>query len=450
MRKPVVALIGRTNVGKSSLYNRLTESLGAIVSSWAGTTRDVNRATVTWRGQEFELWDTGGVDVVDDAQLQERVIAQSVAAMESADVVLFVVDGQAGLLPQDRELLKEIQARKLDVVMVMNKIDNDNSEYDVPASLHKAPLKTKIMVSAKNGRDTDVLLDEIVERIDDVAVGSGPKDEIAVAIVGRPNVGKSSMLNSILGEELVVVADKAHTTRDTNDIPYTYKEKNFLLIDTAGLRRRTKVGKKWGDRRLGSIEKQSAQGSIQAIERADVVLLVLEAHKRVTAQDKKIIQVCQERGKGLIIVVNKWDLIEEKTPTTINEFAHYFDISVPFLRWAPMIFVSAIENLRVRETLDMVVRVGDNFNRRVSEEGLEGVLKVLRSQYKPKQSATRKYRRKIAKLKAIDQVGIRPPHFYLQTDRPKEIPQAIPRIMERELRDRFDFEGVQIRIEIGE
>jgi GTP-binding protein len=450
MKKPVVALIGRTNVGKSSLYNRLTESLGAIVSSWAGTTRDVNRSTVTWRGQEFELWDTGGVDVVDDEQLQERVIAQATNAMDTADVVLFVIDGQIGLLPQDRELMRELHKRDIDVVVVVNKIDNDTAEYSIAKNIHQMPLKTKIFVSAKNGRDTDILLDTILERIEDVAVGSGPADEVSVAIVGRPNVGKSSLLNSILGEETVVVADKAHTTRDTNDIPYTYKDKHFILIDTAGLRRRTKVGKKWGDRRLGSIEKQSARGSIQAIERADVVLLVLEAQKRVTAQDKKIIQVCQERGKGLIIVVNKWDLIEEKTPTTINEFAHFFDISVPFLRWAPMIFVSAVDGLRVRDTLDMVSRVGDNFERQIPEEGLQGVLGMIRSKYKPKQSATRKYRKKIAKLKNIEQVGVRPPHFYLQTSHPKEIPQAIPRIMERELRDRFDFEGVQIRIEIGE
>lgn len=450
MKKPIVALIGRTNVGKSSMYNRLTESLGAIVSSWAGTTRDVNRASVTWAGQEFELWDTGGMDVIDDEQLRDRVIAQSVHAMETADVVLFVVDGQVGMMPQDKEIVRELQKRDLSLIVVVNKIDSEKVEQDIPTSIHQIPFETKITVSAKNGRDTDLLLDAVLERVKAVDVGSGPKDQTTVAIVGRPNVGKSSMLNSILGEELVVVADKAHTTRDTNDIPYEYKGDHFLLIDTAGLRRRTKVGKKWGDKRLGMIEKESARGSVDAIERADVVLLVLEAHARVNAQDKKIIQVCQQRGKGLIIVVNKWDLIEEKTPTTINEFAKYFDISVPFLRWAPIMFVSALEDLRVRETLDMVARVGVNFERRVEQDALDDLTRFLRAKYKPKQSRTRKYRTPIAKIKGIEQVGIRPPHFYLQTDRPKEIPAALPKILERELRDRFDFEGVQIRIEIGQ
>lgn len=446
---PVVALIGRTNVGKSSLFNRLTESLRAITSSWAGTTRDINRSFVSWRGQEFELWDTGGMDVVDDEQLQERVIEQSLRAMEEADLLLFVIDGQVGLLPQDIALGKELRKKNIPCIIVLNKIDSETHEASIPQDVYTLEFGKHITISAKNGRDSDVLLDAITEHITAIDIENAPTHETAVALIGRPNVGKSSLLNSILGYPAVVVADKAHTTRDTNDIPYRYNDHDFLLIDTAGLRKRVNVGKRWGDARLGSIEKQSARSSIEAMERADVALIIIEAQRRVTAQDKKIIQVTADRGKGMILVINKWDLIEDKTSTTINAFEKYFHGALPYLQWVPMIFVSATEHVRVRETLDMVLRVGENFHRRIEEESLEEILRVLRGQYKPKQSATRKYRRAIAKLQSLKQIGRRPPHFYLQTDRPKEIPTALPKILERELRHRFDFEGVKIIIEIG-
>lgn len=448
MKRQKVAVIGRMNVGKSTLFNRLTESNKAIVSSWAGTTRDTNSGLILWRGYEMELIDTGGLDVEDDEQLEERVISHAERAMREADAILFVIDGRAGVMPQEKELAKVLRTATVPVILAVNKVDNNTVERQAISEMHALGFEHTHMVSAKNGRGTGDLLDVIYEMIKPQYEADTPDRRTKVAIVGRPNVGKSSMLNAILGEDRVIVADQAHTTRDTNDIPYSYKGRDFLLIDTAGIRRRKKVGKKWGDVRLGEIEKHSVSGSIEAMRRADVVLLVVEAHKRITAQDKKIADLANEHGKALIIVVNKWDTIEDKDSNTINEFINYFDISLPFLRWAPMIFTSATEQLRVLETLDLVVQVTENYERRIDQEVLDEVLEAVKRQYRPKQSQIRKYRKKVAKMTALTQTGIQPPRFFFKVSRPKEVPAAMIKIMERELRDRVDLDGVRIVIEM--
>ncbi len=446
---PTVAIVGRMNVGKSTLFNCCTQSHHAITSSWAGTTRDINAGTVIWRGREFQFLDTGGLDVEDDEQLEERVIAAARNAIAQADLVLFLIDGQAGVLPQDKRLAKELRDLDIPVFLVVNKIDSTKREHAIPNEVYQLNIEPLFVISAVNGRGTGDLLDGIYDVLQPTTSAATPEERTKVAIVGRPNVGKSSLLNAILGEERVIVADQAHTTRDTNDIPYEYNGKKFLLIDTAGIRKRSRVGKRWPDKRIGQIEKQSVQSAIDAMQRADVVLLVLEAQKRITAQDKKIADLANEFGKGLILVVNKWDLIDEKETNTINEFSSYFDASLPFLRWAPMIFVSAQEKLRVKNTLDMVLRVADNFNRFLETEDLETVLAIARSSYRPRKTATRKYRKPHISMKRLKQVSARPPRFYLKTTRPKDMPRAIPRIVEKEIRERFDFEGVKIIIDIG-
>ncbi|MBI2411345.1 MAG: ribosome biogenesis GTPase Der [Candidatus Kerfeldbacteria bacterium] len=446
---PRVVIVGRMNVGKSTLFNRLTGSKNAITSSLPGTTRDIHTGLVTWQGRDFELVDTGGLDVEDDEQLEERVIAAARRAMATADVVLFVIDGQAGVLPQDRVLAREIHNSKKPVLLLVNKIDSAKKESELPAEMHQLNFERVFLISAGNGRGTGDMLDGVYEYIGQQVQISDREQRTKVAIIGRPNVGKSSLLNSLLGDERVIVADKAHTTRDTNDIPYDYGDKKFLLIDTAGIRRKANVGERWSDKRLGQIEKESVRAAIQAIERADVVLLVIEAQERVTAQDKRIALLADELGKGLILVVNKWDLIEEKSAQTITEFTHYFDVAFPFLRWVPMIFISAKDGLRVKKVLDVVNQVTENYNRMLTLAELEPIFESVRRNYKPRQSATRKYRKPVAGLKRLKQVGNCPPWFYLKTNKPKDIPAAIPKIIERELRDHFDFDGVKIVIEIG-
>lgn len=446
--KPSVAIVGRMNVGKSTLFNRLTESHGAITSSWAGTTRDVNYGDVLWRGHEIRVVDTGGMDVEDDEQLEERVIAAAHRAMEEADMVMFVIDGSVGVMPQDKRLADEVRSTGKPVLLVVNKIDNEKRMLEAQSEVHKLHFKEVAFVSAKSGRGSGDLLDMVYDILKPNSAADVRKRYTKVAIVGRPNVGKSSLLNAMLGEERVIVADMAHTTRDANDIPYTYKDHDFLLIDTAGIRRKKKVGQKWEDKRLGDIEKQSVHSSISAIKRADVVVLVLEAHKRVSGQDKKIIDLTKHHGKGLIIVINKWDIIPEKDSNTIDDFADYFDQAIPFMRWAPMIFISALQGTRVQETLDMVLRVSENYQREVPQEVLDEILAVTAGHYKPKQSATRKYKRRISQFKSLTQIDTRPPRFYFKATHPREVPQAIKDIMERELRERVDFSGVQIILEM--
>ncbi len=451
MKKAKVTIVGRMNVGKSTLFNRLTRSDRAITSSWPGTTRDVSTAPVIWRGVEFDLQDTGGLDVEDDVQLEERVIAAAHRAMDESDLILFAVDGRAGLMPQDKILAREFQKAKAPVILVVNKVDKETIFQNSVGEFHRLNIEPIYFVSATNGRGTGDLLDEIYDRIHTVNADEHVDDKrTKVAIVGRPNVGKSSFLNAILGEERVIVADMAHTTRDTNDIPYTYNDKEFLLIDTAGIRRQVNVGRRWGDKRLGEIEKQSVSASIHAMQRADVVLLMMESQMRITAQDKKIADLANEYGKALILVFNKWDLIPEKETNTINEFSDYFDQALPYLRWAPMIFTSATDKKRVRETLDLVLRVTENYEREVPQEVLDEVLGKTKGHYNPKQSRTRKFKKTIVKFQTLTQVASKPPHFYLQVTKPKDVPRALPRIAERELRAALDFEGVRLIIEIGE
>lgn len=449
MSHPIVAIVGRMNVGKSTLFNRLTDSHTAIVSSWAGTTRDVKSAEVIWRGTAFTITDTGGLDVEDDEQLEERVIRAARRSAQTADLVLFVVDGQAGVLPNDKRIAKELSALDVPILLVVNKVDNAKNEIAIPGDVYKLCIDDVAMVSAKNGRQSGDLLDKVYEMIRPQNEPEDVNYRTKVAIVGRPNVGKSSLLNAILGEERVIVADKAHTTRDTNDIPYSYNGREFLLIDTAGIRKRSAVGQRWVDKRLGVIEKHSVSAAIRAMQKADVVLLVLESQKHVTAQDKKIVDLANQYGKGLIMVINKWDLIEEKDSNTITEFTDYFRDSLPFLAWAPMIFVSATERLRVLEVLNVVLRVTENYERQLSTELLEPILSVASSNYKPKQSSVRKFKKRISKLQRLEQVSTKPPHFYLKASRPEQVPPALPKIIERELRHRYDFNGVRINIEVG-
>jgi len=449
MALPTVAIIGRMNVGKSTLFNRLTESNRAIVSSWPGTTRDVKMALTTWRGAQFQLIDTGGLDVEADEQLEERVVTAAFSAVERADVALFVVDGQVGVLAQDKVFAKYLKQMKKPTILVVNKIDSSKKERELPSEIYQLNFEHTALVSGSNGRGTGDLLDMVYEALPQEAQPEVDVERTTVAIVGRPNVGKSSLLNAILGEERVIVADAAHTTRDTNDIPYEYKGKPFLLIDTAGIRRQANVGKRWGDKRLGEIEKESVEASIRSIKRADVVLFVIEANHGLTVQDKKIADLAYENGKGLLVLVNKWDLIPDKTTHTITEFNKYFESQLPLLRYAPIMYISALEGKRVRDALDGVVKITENFNREISLEQLEPILFKVKGGYKPKYTNVRKDRKPVVVFKRLKQISTKPPRFYFKVSKPKDVPPAISHIIEREIRDRFDFSGVKIFIETG-
>lgn len=448
MKRPLVAIVGRMNVGKSTLFNCLTHTRHAIVSSWEGTTRDVNLGRVLWRGEECDVFDTGGLDVVGDEQLDERIVEAAHRAMTEADVILFVVDGLTGVLPQDNELARELRKTKKPLITVVNKVDSEHKERQVGSEVWKLRLGPVFFISASNGRGTGDLLDAVFDLFEQTVDASVVDRRTAVAIVGRPNVGKSSLLNAILGETRVIVADAAHTTRTTNDIPFAYRGRPYMLIDTAGIRKQAKVGTLGTDKRLGEIERASVSQAIGAMERADVVVLVLEAQKRVATQDKKIASLADRHGKGVVLVVNKWDLVEDKDASTINKFRKYFDANLPVIRWAPIIFVSAAEALRVREMLDLVDQVSLNYARQLTAADIDAVFRRAMKEYHPKQNGTRKYKKVNAGFKSLEQIGIQPPRFALMCRHPKDVPPAIVSIIERELRERFDFEGVKIIIEV--
>lgn len=450
MKLPVIAIVGRMNVGKSTLFNKLTHSEDAIVSSYPGTTRDLKYGRIFWRGQECDLVDTGGMDVEKDEQLEQRVVAAAKKAVADADVLLFVVDGLVGILPQERKLLSYYQKSGKPIVVGVNKIDGEKKSREMAQDVYSLGVKDVHIISAVSGRGTGDILDALFEYLPLESSAERDVKRKKIAIVGRPNVGKSSLINSILGEDRVIVADASHTTRDANDIPYDYNGKHYMLIDTAGIRRQAKVGHRWGDKRLGIIEKESVSASLRAIDRADVVLFVVEAQKTISAQDKKIAQIISEHNKPLIIVVNKWDVIPEKDSNTINEFIRYFHNSLPYLAWAPMIFISAKEHVRVTDTLDLVNTVIENYHRQLTEEELKPLCEYAQRLYAPKKTNVRKLKAPNVRFFRFVQKRVAPQHFYLQVNKPKDVPRAIPDIIERELRERFDFDGVKIIIEIDQ
>ncbi|HQA64098.1 MAG TPA: ribosome biogenesis GTPase Der, partial [bacterium] len=350
---PQIAIIGRANVGKSTLFNRLIEQNKALVSKIAGTTRDRNIATAEWRGRRFQVIDTGGLDInkKNPDQISQEIIKQSQQAINKANLILFVVDAKSGIIASDSELAKALvkNKQKDKTILVVNKADS--LRWRQPsAEMYKLNLGQPNMLSAANGSGVGDLLDLIVSRLpaDKKIKTEQPNNEIKVAIVGKPNVGKSSLLNSILGEERVMVTDIAHTTRESHDTEFIYKKNKFTLIDTAGISRDNKLKNK-------SLEKKSIDRSLETIAKADIVLLVTEVQKNISTQDKKITQAILENSKSVIIVANKWDLIPDKDEKTINRYIDYYQANFPYLWWAPIIFVSAKENLRTKKILDLIL-----------------------------------------------------------------------------------------------
>lgn len=446
-RAPRIALIGRMNVGKSSIFNRLTETQHAIVSSWPGTTRDVREGTVLWRGKEWTLLDSGGMDADTPTDVNERVIETARRLVANCDLILFVIDGKTGLMPQDHKLITKLRTTNKRLFLVVNKMDNDRDVANVDDEIYRTGMRDVLFCSARNGRGSGELLDAIDTFFTDRGhYASLTPTEMRIAIVGRPNVGKSTLLNSILQEERVIVANEPHTTRDSTDVRYDYKGTHFRLVDTAGIRKRPRIGNRWPDARLGTIERESVRQSLQAIEHADIVILMIEAGRRVTSQDKQLAHTIAKNEKPLIIAINKWDAIEEKTPQTIERFRDYFDRALPFLRYAPMIFISALEGTRVHTLLDMVIHVAQNQHRSLSEEQLAPILAKLNTIIRPRATNVRKDKKpKIIFRTFVQEEGI-PPTFLLRVNLPKDVPPALLPICERELREHFDFDGTQIKI----
>lgn len=431
MNKPLVAIVGRPNVGKSTIINGLAQKRVSIVEDIPGVTRDRIYCDVRWLNREFTLIDTGGIEFRDSKDhISNGIRQQAELAMEEADVILFVVDARAGAAADDEIIAGMLRKTGKPVVLCVNKVDSTNQEMDV-YEFYSLGLGDPVPVSAVNRLGFGDLLDKISEGFPEIEVDDSP-DIIRTAIVGRPNVGKSTLINSLLGYERSLVADEMGTTRDAVDSVWKYKGKTFILVDTAGMRRKSKIDE--------PLEKYSVIRSIRAIDNCDVAIFVLDANDLLTEQDKKIIGYIHEAGKGLILMVNKWDMIEKET-NTILSFEKEIRNSLPFAPYAPMLFGSAMTKQRIQKLGDMIYNVAEQQSMRVSTSVLNDLLEDAKIMNPPPAHAGR-----VAKIYYITQVGIRPPTFVMFVNDANLIHFSYIRFIENRLREAFSFEGTPIRI----
>lgn len=431
MNKSLVAIVGRPNVGKSTIINGLAQKRVSIVEDIPGVTRDRIYCDVRWLNREFTLIDTGGIEFRDSKDhISNGIRQQAELAMEEADVILFVVDARAGAAADDEIIAGMLRKTGKPVVLCVNKVDSTNQEMDV-YEFYSLGLGDPVPVSAVNRLGFGDLLDKISEGFPEIEVDDSP-DIIRTAIVGRPNVGKSTLINSLLGYERSLVADEMGTTRDAVDSVWKYKGKTFILVDTAGMRRKSKIDE--------PLEKYSVIRSIRAIDNCDVAIFVLDANDLLTEQDKKIIGYIHEAGKGLILMVNKWDMIEKET-NTILSFEKEIRNGLPFAPYAPMLFGSAMTKQRIQKLGDMIYNVAEQQSMRVSTSVLNDLLEDAKIMNPPPAHAGR-----VAKIYYITQVGIRPPTFVMFVNDANLIHFSYIRFIENRLREAFSFEGTPIRI----
>ena len=394
--RPVVAVVGRPNVGKSTIFNKFAGKRISIVENTPGVTRDRIFAEVEWLDKYFTLVDTGGIEPDSEDIILSQMRNQAMLAMDMSHVILFIVDGKAGITAADKEIAQLLRKTKKPVILVVNKIDSQ-SQFDNIYDFYELGFGTPFAVSGANSMGFGDLLDEIVENFPAGLDTEYEEDIIRVAITGKPNAGKSSILNKILGEERVIVSPIAGTTRDAID---TYFEKNgqkFLLIDTAGLRRKSKI--------YETIEKYSVIRAMSAVDRADVVLIVIDALEGVTEQDTKVAGIAHDEGKGCIFVINKWDLIE-KDNKTMSNYTKDIKEKFPFMMYAPIVFVSAKTNQRMNKILDTVEYVSNEHSKRISTSALNEVIGEAVMLNQPPSDKGRRL-----KIYYGTQTDIRPPNY---------------------------------------
>ena len=428
MNAPVVALIGRPNVGKSALFNRIVGGNAAIVSEEAGTTRDRHFGRAEWNGQAFWLVDTGGLTEDPHVPMDVEIRKQVLQAIEESDLLLLVTDAKTGLHPQDARVVDLLRQSRRPWLLVANKVDDPASAdfYEFYALGAGDP----IPVSAANGKGSGDLLDEVVAALP--AVPPEDTEVLHVAVIGRPNVGKSSIVNRLLGEERLVVSEVAGTTRDAIDTPMTYHGRTLVFIDTAGLRRQSKIDE--------GIEFYSSLRTRRAIDRADICVLVIDATEGLHNQDLKIASLAWDSGRGLIVVVNKWDLYE-KGDKTAARFEKEAREKAPFLRFVPFLFTSALTGQRVQKTLELIVRVEQERLKRIGTAEVNRQLEGLVARLQPPQAAGQE-----VKLLYATQVEVAPPTFAVFGNHPELVAEHYVRYLHNGFREAWGFIGNPVRI----
>jgi len=430
MSKPIVAVVGRPNVGKSTFFNKIVGRRVSIVEDTPGVTRDRIYAEAEWRGIQFALIDTGGIDPNTKDVILSQMREQAEIAMDMADVILFIVDGKDGLTASDREVANMLMRTGKKVILIVNKIDNPGLPEDF-YDFYELGLGEPIPVSAVNMLNLGDVLDMIVDNFPELPAEEEDDEAIKIAVVGKPNVGKSSLINSLLGENRVIVSEIAGTTRDSIDTPFIKGDDKYVLIDTAGIRRKSKVSE--------HIERYSVIRAIAAIERCDVCLLMIDATEGVTEQDKKIAGIAHEAGKGMIVVVNKWDLVEKET-NTMKEFQKDMANELQFMAYAPSVFISAVTKQRLTNVIDMAKVVAEKRAMRIPTGQLNSLI-IDAVMMNPTPSDKGKH----LKIYYATQVGVKPPLFSFQVNKRDLMHFSYARYLENKIRAAFGFEGTSIK-----
>ncbi|MEA3466574.1 MAG: ribosome biogenesis GTPase Der [Thermodesulfobacteriota bacterium] len=427
----VVAIVGRPNVGKSTLFNRILGQRKALVENFPGVTRDRNYADVSRYITPFTLIDTGGFEPISEERMLVQMREQSQLAIEEADVILFVMDAREGLTPSDYEVADLLRRVNKPVFFVVNKVDGDRQEEEA-LEFYDLGLEIYYPVSAEHGRGISDLMDAVMAELPPAIHDDPINGEVRLAVIGRPNVGKSSLVNKMLGYERVVANPTSGTTRDSVDTPLAYHGKPYTLIDTAGIRRKGRVSQK--------LEKYSIIQALKGMDRAHVVLLVIDAETGITEQDLTIAGYAFDKGRAIVLVVNKWDTLT-KDNKTMQNFIEEVRFQFKFIPFAPIVFVSALTGQRVATIMDTVENVAEHFNRKVSTSQLNQVLEAAQQAHPPSM-----YHGKRIKFYYITQTAVRPPTFTIFVNREKGVHFSYRRYMANKIREPFKFTGCPLRI----
>jgi GTP-binding protein len=430
--KPIIAIVGRPNVGKSTLFNRLAGRRKAIVEDEPGVTRDRNYAEASYEDHPFILIDTGGFEPLTKDRIQQQIREQVEVAIQEADSILFVMDGKEGLNPTDIDIAGRLRQVTKPVFYVVNKIDGERHEGDVP-DFYRLGVSVLYSISAEHGRGIGELMDEVVK----VFPSALPEEErveggIRVALVGRPNVGKSSLLNKLIRRQRAIVDSAPGTTRDALDTPFVREGREYIFIDTAGIRRKGKVTQQ--------LEKYSAIKALKSLERCDVALVLLDGFEGLTEQDARIAEFAEESGRAMILVVNKWDLVQ-KDSSTSEEYQERIRRQVKTLDYVPALFISALTGQRVAKIFEAIDQVIAEHRKRISTADLNKWLQEATEGYPPPL-----YRNHRVKLYYVSQVTVAPPTFVLFSNEPRGLGESYQRYLLRRLREKYGFTGTPLRL----
>ncbi len=434
--KPIVAIVGRPNVGKSTLVNRLLGARHSIVDDQAGVTRDRIYFDVEWMNKEFTIIDTGGIIPGDEDEIMINIFTQAKIACEEADKIIFLVDGREGINPIDYDIANVLRKSGKEVFLAVNKLDSPDKFINT-ADFYALAIGEPYAISALHGSGGVGDLLEALTKDFEYTEKEEKSENIRIAIVGKPNAGKSSIVNALLNKERVIVSDVSGTTRDAIDSKVKYEGEEFILVDTAGIRKKSKVD--WG------IEKFAVDRSIRAIRNCDVAILVADATEGITDQDKKIASIITESGKAIILAINKWDLIEDKNSVTINKFQEKIDLEMPFLNYAPKVFISAKTKQRLVNLYKLSKEVYEEASKRISTSLLNKVVLDAVSMNQPAS-----IRGKRLKLFYATQVAANPPHFVLFINNEDFLKENYVKYLENKLREAFGFKGTPIKISAKE